>query len=291
MDGDQRATEYLVEIYVDVRDGDPKRGILYHMLLTRLAGAHREGSVLADVLLGGNVLYIQGKDSAFNDQRKLDALPGLDFEDATEREEEVAAWIIPAAGLESRIDWLLEKLHSDYRSVQRAAIWSLGLLREARAVPPLVDILSSQNPVTLSYAARAFQRIKDDRAVPRLIDALDYEDWDVRCQAARALGAIQSPIAVQRLLVSLTEPYPLLRAIAARSLGQIGDEEAVNHLLRVAVSDDDLPRMAAAQALCRIGAPEAISILKARIRRRWAFLPPAEPAPRVREAIKKAIRQ
>lgn len=287
----QRATEYLVEVYADVRDTDPIRAMLYNSHLRTAGDADREGSPIAEVWVMGTMLHIRGKDPAFNEEQKLDALPGLASEDATERNEWATAWIIPAAGLESRIDWLLDKLGSDYRSVQQAAIWSLGLLREVRAVSPLVDLLSSQDPLTISYTARAFQRIKDDRGVPKLIDALDCEDWDVRCQAARALGAIQSPRAVQRLLASLTEPYSLLRAMAARSLGQIGAEEAVSQLLSASTSDDDFNRMAAAQALCRIGDPEAISVLKGRIRRRSGFLPPTEPASWVREAIKKAIRQ
>jgi len=68
---------------------------------------------------------------------------------------------------------------------------ALGKIRDARAVPPLIELLASTTSADIhGIAADALGKIRDARAVPPLIDLLASTTSDtVRWRTAYALGA------------------------------------------------------------------------------------------------------
>jgi HEAT repeat protein len=109
----------------------------------------------------------------------------LDPEDAaqTERAEEMLTWVGPAAA-----DNVLGALDGDNPSP--AAIRMAGVLRDARAVEPLVRLLGSTEPAVRSEAASSLGDLNDTRAVQFLMSATQDPDAEVRDRAAEALNTM-----------------------------------------------------------------------------------------------------
>jgi hypothetical protein len=81
--------------------------------------------------------------------------------------------------------------HPTRRSAAAAA---LGGIRDVRAVPALVDLLSTPDPTVRLRAARALGEIRDPQALEPLIHASADENAEVRDAALEALDGMRSVI-------------------------------------------------------------------------------------------------
>jgi HEAT repeat protein len=99
--------------------------------------------------------------------------------------------------------------------------------------------------------------IRDERAVEPLVVALKDADGSVRENAVRALWEIGGQRAAAALIEALQDEDRLLRFRAARALEAIGDERAVEPLVAIAQADDYV-RPAAAMALARLAPARAV---------------------------------
>jgi cyclophilin family peptidyl-prolyl cis-trans isomerase/HEAT repeat protein len=153
------------------------------------------------------------------------------------------------------VDLLVLALADSNQGVQAAAAFGLGLLKDARAVNPLLALVQSTAPDAMGApqteavtaiakiggadGARALRQILVATSTPSLatrqalLDAWrlgalapvsdilrfgDATDWTVRANAMYTLARLRSAQAVPLLLAGLQDREPLARAVAARGL-------------------------------------------------------------------------
>jgi len=110
-----------------------------------------------------------------------------------------------------------DKDWEDYRSSRAFAVDKLGELKEASAVPELIDLIRDPNTFLGSRVAAALGMIGDERAIPALINALHGKERVVE-EATAALGKFSSKCVVPALLGAFgyrtelyTETYKVIR--------------------------------------------------------------------------------
>jgi HEAT repeat protein len=117
--------------------------------------------------------------------------------------------------------------HPEPTTAVRAAT-ILGLLRERRAVQPLLALLaSSDDPYLLESAVEALGEIGDPAALAGLIDALAHSYLRVRGKAAEALGKLRLERAPAALAHAVHDPNGYVRQLAGVALARLGRDEAV----------------------------------------------------------------
>ena len=99
------------------------------------------------------------------------------------RAEQMLLWLGPAAA-----DGVLGALDGDNPSAGAARV--AGLLRDARAVDPLVALLGAPDVTTRGEAATALGCLNDTRAVHALLGATQDPDHTVRDRASEALNTM-----------------------------------------------------------------------------------------------------
>lgn len=125
----------------------------------------------------------------------------------------------------------------------RAAI-GLARLRDAEGLPILIEVFGSEDYDRNDRfeAIRLSGVLRDERAVEPLLDVLD--DERMRRRAALALGIIGDERAFEPLVTLLaTARHSTVRESSARALGYLGDVRAIPNLMR-AISNESLPSMA-----------------------------------------------
>ena len=184
---------------------------------------------------------------------RREAATELDRIDPDWRRSEAAKRAVPT---------LLEALKD--RAKQWAAAEVLGSVGDARAVEPLMGVLTDQHAYTdaRQAAAEALAKIADRRAVGSLVAVLPDKNKHVRQAAAQALDQIDpswakseaAKQAVPTLVAALAYNDSNVQLAAAEALGKIADGRAVEPLA-AALGDEDLHmRQAAGAALDRIDA-------------------------------------
>ena len=129
--------------------------------------------------------------------------------------------------------------------------------------PELLGLLRDANPAVRASAARAIGLIRDAAALPGLLQALADPDVLAGQRIAEAIGRIgdRSVIAV---LINLLRSGPAAeRARAALALGLLKSPEAVPGLAALLSAGDPGGQRVAAEALAAIGTPAAMAALMA----------------------------
>ncbi|MBI2069820.1 MAG: HEAT repeat domain-containing protein [Elusimicrobia bacterium] len=147
-------------------------------------------------------------------------------------------------------------------AVKNEAMFSLGRIRDPRAIPYLIQGLSSNNPTAAQPIANALLSYGED-AVAGLCECLNKStDENQRFWSARALGLIGSAAAVPMLAIALRDHSDRVREAAAGALGNVKAVLAVADL-RIALLRDPVLRVRerAAEALGLIADESAISAL------------------------------
>lgn len=175
-----------------------------------------------------------------------------------------------------RIDELIERLGSEDLAVRCDAIDALGKTGDARAIMPLLSLLSDENagfraayalskigaPAVESLiglvedegflnrngAVDALGEIGDARAVKSLLNLLGNDDKGLQCDAAAALVKIGEP-AVEPLIELLKNEDCIVRIRAANTLGRIGDVRALEPLIIALWDTDELVSLCVSDAL------------------------------------------
>src|SRR4030043_1787598 len=86
-----------------------------------------------------------------------------------------------------QLERLIQNLNSEYRDLRMSAIWTLGRVKDPRAVEALINALRHKDPLMREKAAEALGETKDMKAVEPLIAMLKDDEETFREIAAKAL--------------------------------------------------------------------------------------------------------
>lgn len=137
--------------------------------------------------------------------------------------------------VDERIESLIRSLEDEDWRVRRDAVVALGEIGGARAVEPLIKVLSISLPVKRSGMSIIIKPAGGKKVVGRdvvvvpdvehepLINTHGGEDKEMRLAAADALIGIGEP-AVEPLIKALEDEDKNVRQTVAYILGKIGDE-------------------------------------------------------------------
>jgi HEAT repeat protein len=140
------------------------------------------------------------------------------------------------------INTFIQDLKNNNSHIRGDAANSLGILRDARAVEPLIPLLKDNDVVVRMEAADALGRIRDHRAVDPLIQALkDYPvlqagltDTNTRRRVIKALVDIADPKSIDALSqVIWTDDDLDSQKLAIEGIAEIKDPRAIDPLIKV----------------------------------------------------------
>jgi HEAT repeat protein len=157
--------------------------------------------------------------------------------------------------------WELLRLRSKSSETRQHACERLVEVGRARAVSPLIALLTSDSDAGVRYcAARALGELADSRAVEPLICALEDRGGEVAFEAAAALGQIRDGRAVIPLLKLLNLANGRGKAALLDVLGQIGSLRALSAIYSVAMWWEPTSAKAtvAAKELAKLESPDSI---------------------------------
>ncbi len=135
---------------------------------------------------------------------------------------------------------LANRLSDPVPQVAVAAAGALAELADPAAVEELIKaVVRPDAPTALvAAAAGALGKIRDPRAAPTFIGLLSSKEENIRWSAVDGLGSVGGRAAVQPLApIALKDPNPQIREAALAALAKIGDPAALNTLVE-ALSDD-----------------------------------------------------
>lgn len=140
---------------------------------------------------------------------------------------------------------------------------------DAAAIPAMIDLLKSDQPVLKSQALYVLKGIRSpiDKAVPATGDLLQEPDEELRYQAVEFLATMHqrnsAATAQPQLIRALKDNSARVRNAAVHVLGRIGDEKAVPYLVRgLEDTEHPLARAEVIQALRSIGTDPAWEALE-----------------------------
>ena len=169
---------------------------------------------------------------------------------------------------------LRDPTHPD--ALRVTAAWLLGVLEQPAALAPLLAAANDPNPEIRWQGILSLGLLRDARALPSLIDHLAATaDPAVRQIIVWAMGCIGGSTAVAeltRLLTLLTE-HPAVRGAAAEQLGMIGNRTAVPVLLAALQDPETEVRFWSAYALGQLGVKRAIPALESLAKRDTGAVP------------------
>lgn len=165
-----------------------------------------------------------------------------------------------------------EDEEGDGRELRIEIALALGKIGDLRAFEPLFGFLERELPpnygdlTTCWWVIDAVGMLRDARAIPLLIDALEHADVDVRKAARSALAEIGEPAVEPLNKVLLTEGKQY-RWFAADALRRIGDQRAAEPFRQVLQdrSDNEYVRTEAAKALGKLGGAGVLALLVRRL--------------------------
>ncbi|MCC7539061.1 MAG: sulfatase-like hydrolase/transferase [Deltaproteobacteria bacterium] len=206
--GDRRATEPLATLVVDASAPTEMR-VEAARVLAWLQDASA-GDVLASALGDANAEVRQEIAIALgmmNDARGREVLHALVRAEDPEVRRRVGAALARLRDTEA-VPLLAESLLAPMQTEREDAARYLGILRDGRAVEPLLAILPEQR--TRAHVVLSLGQIGDPRAVGPLLELLDWDRYlDVRMRAITALGLIGDRRAVPALLALLPQDNEL----------------------------------------------------------------------------------
>jgi HEAT repeat protein/cyclophilin family peptidyl-prolyl cis-trans isomerase len=156
---------------------------------------------------------------------------------------------------------LLRLLQGDGVYTRAFAARGLGVVKEGRAVDPLVAVLSSQKesvPIRVE-AARSIAELGAQEAAPALIAIVTTAgvDANLRLEAVTALGQLRHAAGVDLFIDLMTDPWPTMRAAALAALARTDSDLFVSAISGLDVDRHWSVRAALATALAGLSLERA----------------------------------
>lgn len=147
----------------------------------------------------------------------------------------------------SAIDPLLFSLQRTDDDVKKLVIDTLGEIKERKAAPTLIALLSDQNENVAASAVEALGKLADPEALPPLLQILNRDNPLLVFSAIKALEQMGDPRAVEPLIEILNKnPY---KRVGLDALGAVGDMRAVGALVATLQSGSKSIRYSALKAI------------------------------------------
>lgn len=181
------------------------------------------------------------------------------------------------------VERLIGKLNTPDETLKRNIVVALGLLGDPRAVEPLLSMPHDDEHKTCAPIAIALGQIKRDVSSDKLFNWLNSDEADVCQNAAVALVLIGGKKQLTPLLQVLKNTNPVSRRGAAFALGSLKDKRAVTALIELLSDPDTQVRLNVIEALALIKDKRAIDWLE-----RTAE---TDNLPAVRERAEEAIKR
>ncbi len=180
-----------------------------------------------------------------------------------------ATIVEPETNVDARIiQGLVRVAQSDSdRSVRRAAIRALGVLRATDAIPHLGRLFVGNSFLRVEIL-RTFMKLGDPQAGSYIIPFLNDSDDDVRKSALTAVGVLRIREAVPKLIEVFSRPRDEETArLALEALAQIGDRAAREIFLQNLEHPFPERRRFASEGMARLGDAQYVErISRARLR-------------------------
>jgi len=137
---------------------------------------------------------------------------------------------------------LVELLSDAMNKVRNLA--ERGLLKQedqlADVIDPLLELLSAEQPLTQSPAARLLGVSQNERALQPLLELTQSETWLVRMWSCKGLGDLGRSDAVDTLVARMqTDEKNRVRAAATEAIAQLAPSNAAELLQDRLENDDD----------------------------------------------------
>ncbi|MBD3181400.1 hypothetical protein GF312_03850 [Candidatus Poribacteria bacterium] len=117
---------------------------------------------------------------------------------------------------------LIAALQNENRIVRRQAVIALGKIGDDRAIDPVVELLTDEDPGVKFYIPVALRMIGGDKMVEALHKAMKNEMAQVRIAAADILGAIEDDTGIDLLIELLADNNSYVKTSANNALIKIG---------------------------------------------------------------------
>ena len=150
----------------------------------------------------------------------------------------------------SAVDPLLFSLHRTDDDIKKLIIDTLGEIRDKRAAPALIALLSDRNENVAASAAEALGKLGDPEALPPLLQILNRDNPLLVFSAIKALEQIGDSRAVQPLMEILGKSA--YKRVGLEALGTLGDMRAVAPLMAALQSGPKSMRCSALKAIAQL---------------------------------------
>jgi len=176
---------------------------------------------------------------------------------ATARNEVVEALVRYGA---RTTELITEQLQSEDRETRQAAVIALGRIGDARAVPALVRLLTTDSLLVIP-AAGALAKIGDRGAFEALLGLIGHPQNAVRQAVIAGINSIGHPEMAKRAVTLLQDPNPHVRESAVKIAGYFGYSDCVELIFDRCRDEDEGVRRAAVEHIPYLDDDRAISIL------------------------------
>ena len=141
---------------------------------------------------------------------------------------------------------------------QIAIVQCLGLIRDQRAIPKLLDLLTKNETELIIHIAQTLAKMGDIQAAEPLISLLAHSEIRVRQSAIAALYTLGHPQLTERLISLLQNPHPLMRESALYIAGHFKLPETVELILQACEDQNLRVRKAAIETLPHLQHPRIL---------------------------------
>lgn len=151
-------------------------------------------------------------------------------------------------------------------SVKRAAIKTLGEIKEPSAIPVLKETVLKGSSAVRHEAAEALAKLGDTLGIETLKKELKAEELTVKIKAIKSLGEVKEPSSIPELRTLLSEKETPVSIEAAFALAKAGDKRGIDRVKKLLESKNEDVRLEAASVLASIKDRAAIPVLEASLK-------------------------
>jgi HEAT repeat protein len=150
-------------------------------------------------------------------------------------------------------------VHNENSHIRYAAVEALYWVRDAKAVPSLLEAMRDADPKVALRSIYVLARINDARALPQIREVALHGKGDMQVQAVQSLGIMRDTASCQSLLPLLETKDERLLEYVVWSLGRMSCEKAVRALISLTAHDNNKIRKTSYQALLDIANLEVLT--------------------------------